>query len=340
MKDRQGFFYLEVLLVIILVGCSKKQDNGSGAPSYRIVGKDGKVVYIERKRPKLNEDYIAKKKMEENSGDIYNSEKDSQKSSKYSKMLADGANVTPIKNSSAYTTKSVIDDINENNDLESFAEILKRGKNSKNITDFDYLPAYYFTDDRKDEDVLEEAAAKTKSTRKNNSGSITTGPLEASSSTSAASYGVKNLATGYSIKTSETSQSNKTTAITKKRDARKPSAETAKTKSNRLEENSKAARGLDTETNVEKIASLSEDASSKAMYYVQLGTFVDKSKASALFDKFHEVLPNLRIEEGKTNGGQTVHKVLIGGFSDKTDVDSVIGQISAMGHREIYVFKK
>jgi cell division septation protein DedD len=350
MKDRQIFFYSALFLAALLCGCAKDvgQQN-SDTPSYRIVGKDGKAIYIERKRPKLNEDYIAKKKMEEGSEETQNARENNRRSSRYSRVAVGGANALSKRDSSAYSTKSVIDDINEDNDLESFAENLKRGKSNRTITDFDYLPQHYFTDDRKNEGTKEGAKGEiigvNSGSSKNDDVARKSPPgpkIIAADNFVARDYGVKNLALEHSRKVAESTKVREVIRVVKKSESKKlPPVETEKvTAVTRQLEDSGVDQKSGVNAKTGETDSPAETPSAGVLYYVQLGTFLDKNRADTLLSKFQDTLPDLRIEEGKTNGGQLVHKVLIGGFSDKDDLNKVIKQISDMGHREIYVFKK
>jgi cell division septation protein DedD len=338
------FYLLAVLPVFILWGCSKDIEQDLSTPSYRIVGKDGKAIYIDRKRPKLNEDYITKKKMEESGSETQNIRKNSRPSNQRKNIVED-ANVLSSRNSSAYTTKSVIDDINSNNDLESFAENLKRGKSNKTITDFDYLPSHYFTDDRKSGNTPKETAVigdhASKNKNSNKVAELAESKAASTDNFMAGDYGVKNLAVEHSIKAIEPVKAKKAMRIlAEKKYEAGQTVDTEKTgfRDNKPADNSMAIQNLEAKT-TEEVTNLAE-APDRIMYYVQLGMFLDENRANALLDKFKDRLPNLRVEKGTTSGGQAIHKVLVGGFSDKNDLNKIVEQISDMGHREIYVFKK
>ncbi|MDR2778149.1 MAG: SPOR domain-containing protein [Rickettsiales bacterium] len=311
--------------MITLTSCSENRGRDSGNTSYRIVGKDGKAIYIERKRPKLNEDYILKKKAEENREGVSDSRKTSKKSTKYSKIIGNDLNPSLSGGSTAYSSKSVIDDISENNDLESYAENLKRNKSNKTIADFDHLPASYFTDDRRNE-------VDSSHDGKNINGSVLSAGVNSvpANNFMINDYGVKNLAAEHDKKTAGNVNSRKTTELVGKKQSEKvvPAGEQFRDKNS-------GVRELRTKETVSPTKS-----SDETLHYVQLGTFLDENRAVALLKKFQRTVPELRIENGRTIGGQTVYKVLAGGFSDKNDLDKIIKQISDLGHREIYVFKK
>jgi cell division protein FtsN len=118
-----------------LGACSPtKQDN---LRYYRLVGKDGKVIYVDQRRPKLNEEYLTKQQTRQ-----------SQKETKEK-------TITPVissENSHAYGT-SVLDGVlpQQTPSFQTSIQNLSSGENNLTIKDFDYLPAAYLADERTEE---------------------------------------------------------------------------------------------------------------------------------------------------------------------------------------------
>ncbi|MDR1494525.1 MAG: SPOR domain-containing protein [Rickettsiales bacterium] len=134
-----------LLIGLSLVSCEQKKENSF----YRIVGKNGKAIYIEKKVPKLNEEYLARKKAGKKNNGQLQAGVDSKKYGKGEGVTNGKMPVNPEIPSSAYSLRSVMDGtISYDSNLESSAEDLDRVKNSKTIVDFDYLPHNYFSDDR------------------------------------------------------------------------------------------------------------------------------------------------------------------------------------------------
>jgi cell division protein FtsN len=131
---------------LVLASCQQKKSNSS----YRIVGRDGKVIYVEKKVPKFNREYLAKKKSD--GGEDGSQTRASQEG--YAGGKGTASNVASVGASkmlasSAYSLRSVMDGtVSQDSSLESSAEDLGRMKNTRTIIDFDYLPSSYFSDDR------------------------------------------------------------------------------------------------------------------------------------------------------------------------------------------------
>ncbi|MDR2777235.1 MAG: SPOR domain-containing protein [Rickettsiales bacterium] len=138
------------LLLFSMVSCRQKKEKVNS--SYRIVGKNGKVIYFDKRTPRMNEEYLAKKKDAAGTG----GDKNNQLGVTEKENPTVGKKL-PEKNgkilaSSAYSLRSVMDGtiINkeQESNIESSAEDLGRMKSSRTIGDFDYLPRNYFSDDR------------------------------------------------------------------------------------------------------------------------------------------------------------------------------------------------
>jgi cell division septation protein DedD len=136
-----------LILGLGLVSCEQRgATKATNSTSYRIVGKNGKAIYIEKKVPKLNEGYIARKEAQKKE----NSQLPALSSKKSTDLETRKSTLHPdLAASNAYSLRSVMDGTaGYDSNLESAAEDLSRVKNSKTITDFDYLPRNYFSDDR------------------------------------------------------------------------------------------------------------------------------------------------------------------------------------------------
>jgi hypothetical protein len=113
--------------------------SGTKKSGYRLVGKDGKVIYFEKKRPQFNEEQIKKqakekvKKSKKVGGDEA-AEKSTVSEEEKEKMLLD---------SSAYSLKSVMDNMVKNEDMSALARKIEVSQ-SKTIKDFEFIPDGYF----------------------------------------------------------------------------------------------------------------------------------------------------------------------------------------------------
>lgn len=108
------------------------------------MGKDGKVIYFEKKRSQFNEEHLKKqtdvkkekgvKKLEKvNNNEAIKQAKESL--NKKNEILAD---------SSAYSLRSVMDNIVKNDDINTVAKKVENSPRSKTIKNFDDIPEIYF----------------------------------------------------------------------------------------------------------------------------------------------------------------------------------------------------
>jgi cell division protein FtsN len=112
---------------------------------YRLVGKDGKVIYFEKKRPQFNEEQLKKnspnKKLETAKLESVNGNVDKKKAGEQSKT---DPKDTTILDSSAYTLRSVMDNIVKNEDINAMAKSIEASTTGKSIKDFENIPDTYF----------------------------------------------------------------------------------------------------------------------------------------------------------------------------------------------------
>ena len=119
-------------LVITLSSCVSNKNT-----SYRVLNKNGKIVYFERKKPLYNqmvqEDANNTNKITEKLNLInVNSEED--------KKIDNNL----VLDSSAYTLKSVVDTVVKSSDIKQLAKSIDKNEKTKTILDFDDIPEYYF----------------------------------------------------------------------------------------------------------------------------------------------------------------------------------------------------
>jgi cell division septation protein DedD len=155
-----------------MISCEQKNTNSS----YRIVGKNGKAIYIDRRVPKLNEEYLAKKNSAKKSGQKPQQQTDGDTVSstpfdRIGKSTVDGGRPTPPESkiipSSAYNIKSVIDnDTDYENATALSVNNVDTVKNAKTIEDFGNLPRNYFSDDRQSPKILSKSKYEDKNTPK------------------------------------------------------------------------------------------------------------------------------------------------------------------------------
>ncbi|MDR2760721.1 MAG: SPOR domain-containing protein [Rickettsiales bacterium] len=106
---------------------------------YRLVGKDGKVIYFEKKRPQFNEEQI-KKQTDEKTKKLQKVNDD--ETVKKPVNAGENEDKAPL-DSSAYSLKSVMDNMIKNEDINALAKKINVSQ-GKTIGDFDHIPDSFF----------------------------------------------------------------------------------------------------------------------------------------------------------------------------------------------------
>lgn len=130
-------------ILLTIVSCSKKNEK----TMYRIVGKDGNVIYIDTRNQSENFDKTRKSFKNQKEDFANNSLKAEKIKNKTPKEQIKEQKIPKI--SSAYTLESVMDkNIKYNmNNNDSFEDITKNSDiKRKSINDFDNIPQSYFKD--------------------------------------------------------------------------------------------------------------------------------------------------------------------------------------------------
>lgn len=130
-------FLLIAIVVLLFPSCISNKNT-----SYRVVNKNGKVVYFERKKPMFNDSVISNKQELENIQDINQKVKNTKEIEKLNNNKVDD---NLILGSSAYTLKSVVDSVVKEEDIPYVAKKIDKNKKVKTIQDF-VVPEYYFDD--------------------------------------------------------------------------------------------------------------------------------------------------------------------------------------------------
>lgn len=130
-------FLLTIITILVLSSCISNKNT-----SYRVVNKNGKVVYFERKKPLLNNNIISNTQELTN---IQNINKKIKNTKEVEKINNDKIDDNLILGSSAYTLKSVVDNVVKEEDISYIAKQIDKNKKTKTIQDF-VIPEYYFND--------------------------------------------------------------------------------------------------------------------------------------------------------------------------------------------------
>ena len=139
-------FILLLLLFIAITSCKNRfQDT-----SYRIVGKDGNVIYFDRKKPEFNINYMEEQKIRQltkNNTEVLTDKNGKNKNNNSNDFIVYSKQEKGklMQDSNAYTIRSVMDNIVKNEDINKLSKEIEKNSNlSKTIKDFDYIPDMYF----------------------------------------------------------------------------------------------------------------------------------------------------------------------------------------------------
>ncbi|MDR0572057.1 MAG: SPOR domain-containing protein [Rickettsiales bacterium] len=139
MKKKYLFFFL-----LALVSCVSRKTNAKSG--YRLVGKDGKVIYFEKKRSQFNEEQLKKQTDVKKDKNATSKKLEKVNNSEAVKQTKESLNKKEeiLADSSAYSLRSVMDNIVKNDDINTIAKKVENSPKSKSIKDFDDIPDVYF----------------------------------------------------------------------------------------------------------------------------------------------------------------------------------------------------
>lgn len=127
-----------VILCILTTSCISGRNT-----SYRVLNKNGKVVYFERKKPLYNDKMRTNEKELTNIQNINKTLKDTKINNQITNKKTAGIPDNLVLDSSAYTLRSVVDTVVKDDDIEYLAKVIDKNKKVKTIKDFD-IPEHYF----------------------------------------------------------------------------------------------------------------------------------------------------------------------------------------------------
>lgn len=116
-------------LFLLLTGCKKSET------TYKLVGKDGNVIYFQKQKMQFNEEQKEKQKNK-----VEPKEPLVDKVIKNDNFKKKELNL----DSNAYTLRSVMDNVVKNDDINQFAKIIDSKNITKSIKDFEHIPYDYF----------------------------------------------------------------------------------------------------------------------------------------------------------------------------------------------------
>ena len=297
--------------------------------SYRVLNRNGKVVYFEDKKTPIYNNNIKNNK--EEMQEVANiSKKAKQKTTTTSKIPED-----LVLDSSAYTLRSVVDTIVKDDDIEKLAKTLEKTKKPKTISDFN-IPEYYFNSNVPTRQELE----------KNKQQIIEINQQKKGFFAKMTSWFRGNDPKVEPVNTSDQKDKyilNNETAAPSKVIFNK-NQKTGKSQNKYTRSNNELTVKDRTKTSNQKNYSL---ASTKAVtttklqkdkFYIQLGAFKDKKNATKLLDKFDDVGNYHDTIVNNTKNGD-IYKVVIGTFNSKAEAEKEMEKILNRGHFDCYVFK-
>ena len=314
-----------VFILLILTSCIPNRQT-----SYRVINRNGKVVYFENKKTPLYNQNTDNIKVEELSK-ITNKAKQTSKGTITQHNNIDN---NLVLDSSAYTLQSVVDTIVKDDDIATLAKIINKNKTNKTIKDFDNIPESYFNSNIPTEEELKRNKQIMEDNKKKD--------------------GLFSKIKGFFTKekpeqdfikyelVNDTTKSNTTSSLTVKDDNitvkkgktyYKPSNKTTNT-TTQITTNSSITT---TKTYVKPFQS-TKQITNTGKYYIQLGSFKNKENATKLINKFDNVGDEQKLIPTNTKNG-LMYKAVIGNFNTKEEAEKEMEKVLNKGHFDCYVVK-
>lgn len=297
-----------VFILLILTSCIPNRQT-----SYRVINRNGKVVYFENKKTPLYNQNIDNIKVEELSK-ITNKAKQTSKGTITQHNNIDN---NLVLDSSAYTLQSVVDTIVKDDDIATLAKIINKNKTNKTIKDFDNIPESYFNSNIPTEEELKRNKQIMEDNKKKNSllSKIKGFFTKESPEQDFIKYELVNDTTKTKNTTSSLTVKNDNIEVKKGKTYYKPSTQ-ATTAS---------------KTYIKQPISVSK-------YYIQLGSFKNKENATKLINKFDNVGSEQKLIPTNTKNG-LMYKAVIGNFNTKEEAEKEMEKVLNKGHFDCYVVK-
>ena len=314
-----------VFILLILTSCIPNRQT-----SYRVINRNGKVVYFENKKTPLYNQNIDNIKVEELSK-ITNKAKQTSKGTITQHNNIDN---NLVLDSSAYTLQSVVDTIVKDDDIATLAKIINKNKTNKTIKDFDNIPESYFNSNIPTEEELKRNKQIMEDNKKKD--------------------GLFSKIKGFFTKekpeqdfikyelVNNTTKSNTTSSLTVKDDNitvkkgktyYKPSTKATNT-TTQITTNS----SITTTKTYVKPSQSTKQITNTGKYYIQLGSFKNKENATKLINKFDNVGDEQKLIPTNTKNG-LMYKAVIGNFNTKEEAEKEMEKVLNKGHFDCYVVK-
>lgn len=314
-----------VFILLILTSCIPNRQT-----SYRVINRNGKVVYFENKKTPLYNQNIDNIKVEELSK-ITNKAKQTSKGTITQHNNIDN---NLVLDSSAYTLQSVVDTIVKDDDIATLAKIINKNKTNKTIKDFDNIPESYFNSNIPTEEELKRNKQIMEDNKKKD--------------------GLFSKIKGFFTKekpeqdfikyelVNNTTKSNTTSSLTVKDDNitvkkgktyYKPSTKATNT-TTQITTNS----SITTTKTYVKPSQSTKQITNTGKYYIQLGSFKNKENATKLINKFDNVGDEQKLIPTNTKNG-IMYKAVIGNFNTKEEAEKEMEKVLNKGHFDCYVVK-
>ena len=295
--------------------------------SYRVINRNGKVVYFENKRTPLYNNNINNEEMKEITEITNKAKQTTKKPEQQQKIRKD-----LVLDSSAYTLKSVVDTIVKDDDIENLAKTINKNKQVKTIKDFDNIPESYFNSNIPTEEDLKKNKQMIEDNKKKNSlfskikGFFKKGDEKPEDDF--IKYELVNNTEETKNNNSSLTVKSDNVNVKKGKTYYKPST-TTQSKSNKTSTTS-------TKTYVKSSQSNKQTTSGK--YYIQLGSFKNKENADKLIKKFDNVGDEQKLIPINTKSG-IMYKAVIGNFNTKEEAEKEMEKVLNKGHFDCYVIK-
>ncbi len=354
----------------ILISCV---DRNTG---YRLVGKNGRVIYLEKKRPAFNQEKLKEKEQIKKQNNRIQ-QLDNKTDKKITRINGDNKiEDNLLLDSNAYSLKSVIDTMIDNKDINALARMVEKKQQPKTIRDFK-IPGSYFNSNKITRETIASNQINNKNIVNNNKDinlnntnnilssnkneqtakkkesifNILFGRKKENKSQKSIELNNKVINTSPDIVTQNKITTNKqninNNLITKSSIDNNIIKKNENIKNEFFNEISvKKSTDLDKKKNAlfttqnqidKKIRS--NDTLVKNKYYIQLGSYSDLKKAYKTVNNYN-LTENEKIIVPITINNKKMYRAIIGTFNTKTEAEKIMEKIIEKGHFDVFIFKK
>jgi cell division protein FtsN len=347
--------------VVVLSSCVRQ------STGYRVVGKNGRVLYFEKKRPDFNAKQLKNKEMQEINSKSKNTTQTTSDIKPVSRIKEDFA-----QESSAYTLKSVVDTMVKDEDVGYLTKNIEKNKKPKTIKDFD-IPEYYFSNDTPKTNVVASGTVQINNAVVKKPGKMALGNFLSTFTNKVSRINRKKkeekqeIMGNDSISARVVKENPLLKFFTRKKSGKKQEIDNVSvgTEDKKKVENKEEVENenkpekenitivkatfndnqqLGKNNNVlgssnPKVKGPKISALIKNKYYIQVGSFTNAEKAQQLINNFVDIGSKQGVVPVISQNKQ-MYRAVVGEFNSRPEAEKEMEKVLERGHFDAYVFKK